>query len=473
MVQDTGIESRQDQGEWLTSSQIRLFLLLIIVVSVGLRLFSAFFQGNHGETLPGVFDQISYDALARRVAAGYGFSFAEGHWPATQPGTPTAHWSYLYTLYLAGLYAVGEGQPVVARILQAVLVGILHPWLTWRIGSRVFDPRSGLLAAAFVAIYVYFFYYAGALMTESFYIVSVLWVLDVALRLGTRPVSWLPDADRPSTSGWQPWIELGLAIGIAALLRQLILLFVPVLFLWLWWQISRSAADSDPASSLPASHVPRWRHWRTLGGFVVATSVAILLILPWTARNYRAFHRFVPLNTNAGFAFYWGNHPIYGSQFVGILPEDGPSYGDLLPPELLHLDEAALDQALLRRGFGFVIEDPVRYVLLSVSRIPEYFMFWPSSKSSLMSNISRVASFGLFLPSMLYGLILALRRARVEQGRFRADVLLLVLFMFTYTVVHLLTWTLIRYRLPVDAALLLFAAYGTAELLARMVVMQR
>ena len=133
-----------------------------------MRLLSALLQGNHVDVLPGIFDQVSYDALARRVVAGYGFTFAEGHWPATQPGAPTAHWSYLYTLYLAGIYAVGEGQPIAARILQALLVGILQPWLTWRIGSRVFDARSGVLAAAFSALYIYFFYYAVALITESF-----------------------------------------------------------------------------------------------------------------------------------------------------------------------------------------------------------------------------------------------------------------------------------------------------------------
>jgi len=441
--------------------------LLVVAVSASLRLLSALLQGNHVDVLPGIFDQVSYDALARRVVAGYGFTFAEGHWPATQPGAPTAHWSYLYTLYLAGIYAVGEGQPIAARILQALLVGILQPWLTWRIGSRVFDARSGVLAAAFSALYIYFFYYAGALITESFYIVSVLWILDVALRLAVSSVPWGADADRPAPVQWRLWIELGLAVGVAALLRQLILLFVPVLFLWLWWQIRmREAARHETMPSL-LSRVLRMLGWRTLGAFVVAACVAILLILPWTARNYQVFHRFVPLNTNAGFAFYWGNHPIYGTQFVGILPEDGPSYGDLLPPELLHLDEAALDQALLRRGFGFVVEDPARYVLLSVSRIPEYFMFWPSPESSLLSNFSRVASFGLFLPFMCYGLLLAFRRVRVEQGRFRADVFLLVVFMLTYTVVHLLTWALIRYRLPVDAVLLLFAGYGVADLLTR------
>ncbi|MEZ4661990.1 MAG: hypothetical protein R2911_30950 [Caldilineaceae bacterium] len=31
--------------------------------------------------------------------------------------------------------------------------------------------------------------------------------------------------------------------------------------------------------------------------------VAASLILPWTVRNYMAFGKFVPLNTNSGYAF--------------------------------------------------------------------------------------------------------------------------------------------------------------------------
>ena len=135
------------------------------------------------------------------------------------------------------------------------------------------------------------------------------------------------------------------------------------------------------------------------------------MILPWTIRNYRVFHTTVLLNTNSGYVFFWANHPIYGTQFVGILPGGGTEYGDLLPKELLPLNEAEMDKALFGRGLGFVLDDPGRYALLSLSRTREYFKFWPSADSSTISNISRVGSFGLFLPLMLYGAILAAVRS--------------------------------------------------------------
>jgi hypothetical protein len=443
----------------LSESTLKRLLAIILLLAVLVRVGSALFQGEAVETLPGVYDQVSYDSLARRVVEGHGFSFGEDHWPATRAGEPTAHWSFLYTLYLAGVYALFGAHPLIARLIQAVIAGLLHTWLAWRIGRRLFGNSAGLIAAALSAFYIYFFYYAGSLITEPFYLTCVLWVFDVTLRLAADH----PRASQQPNQRWKQWLELGLAVGVTALLRQLFLLFVPFLYLWLWWQLAqphRSTSNDEPW----------WQRWlKPIGGFVVATLLIALLIAPWTVRNYRAFGTLVPLNTNAGYVFFWGNHPIYGTHFIGILPADGPSYYQLIPKELLPLNEAKLDQALLKLGLQFIKDDPRRYLLLSVSRVQEYFKFWPSADSGRVSNLARVGSFGLMLPFMLYGLYLTLVvRLRTYTTEQRATLFLLCLFMVVYTSIHLLTWTLIRYRLPVDTLLLLFAAVGLLHIFSRL-----
>jgi hypothetical protein len=164
------------------------------------------------------------------------------------------------------------------------------------------------------------------------------------------------------------------------------------------------------------------------------------------------------LNTNSGYAFFWGNHPYYGTDFIPILP-DG-MYQELIPDELLELDEAALDRALLNLGMENVFADPGRYLRLSIGRIPDFFMFWPSPDSERISNVSRVASFGIFWPFMLGGFLLAIWNSRGKLGEMIASpITLLVLFMVLYSILHILTWSLIRYRLPVDAVGLIFAGY--------------
>lgn len=462
---NSGREINAQPPEHLSQARVRrgmIILAVILGVATILRLLSAWYQGNSVSDMPGVSDQLSYDGLARRVVGGYGFSFAEGHWPATPGGEPTAHWSYLYTLYLSGVYALTNFQPVAARLLQALIAGVLHPWLTWRLGKRIFGPRVGLVAAAISAVYLYFVYYAGGLLTETFYFLGILWTIDCAMRIveqGTQGTSQVK---------WRLWIEFGLAIGVTTLLRQLFLIMAPLIFLWVWWNLptEKIEGQGDGAAVESNGTTPlRWLRWPALRGLFVTGCVIVLMIAPWTIRNYQAFGTLVPLNTNAGFAFFWGNHPIHGTRFMPLLPANGPTYLDLIPPELLSLNEGELDKALLQEGLRFVIADPVRYLQLSLSRTEEYFKFWPSADSGLISNVSRVGSFGVMLPFMLYGLWCAipLLRRPTHPGQ-RAQIALLLFFAAAYTMLHLLTWTLIRYRLPVDAILLPFAALGICDL---------
>jgi hypothetical protein len=453
------------QVVWFAS--VRQRLTIIILIAVGLRVASAFVQGQDVVALPGIYDQISYDGLARRLMAGNGFSFGQDHWPATRAGEPTAHWSYLYTSYLAAIYTLFGAHPLVARLIQAVVTGILHCWLAYRVTRRIFGSTVGMVAAGLSAAYIYFFYYAGALITEAFFISTILWTFDVALRIAGY-TDGSDKADPSPATQRRLWLELGLAIGITVLLRQLFLLFVPFLYLWLWWILQRSTNHRQASLASAAKSEAKKGALAPVQGFLLATAVVALLILPWTVRNYRAFDLFVPLNTNSGYAFFWGNHPIYGTNFVGILPNDGPSYYQLIPPELLHLNEAELDQALLKRGLAFVMEDPKRYILLSVSRTREYFKFWPSVESSTLSNIARVGSFGLALPFMLHGLFLSLVTYwQPRHERRRSALMLLYMFILVYTTIHLLSWALIRYRLPVDAIFLCFAAYSIVDLVER------
>lgn len=435
--------------------RIRSPLHFILLISVLLRIAAAFYMSDQVTSLPGTNDQVSYHTLAVRVLQGHGFSFGEPWWPMTAANAPTAHWSFLYTFFVAGVYALVGIHPLAVRLIQAVVVGILQPYLAYLLAGQLFS-RSGdpvlradaakpgapipLLAAAITAVYAYFVYYAPTLMTEPFYITAILGVMVLSIRYVHR----LEAETNGNTNRWRFGVQLGILLAFIVLLRQLFLLFIPFLSIWLLWN----------------GYLHR-RFRQTFGQLALAGVIVVLSILPFTVYNYLRFDRFVLLNTNAGYAFFLANHPIYGTHFIDILPQEMGSYGDLIPEELRTLDEASLEQELLRRGIGFVIEDPWRYVLLSLSRIPSYFKFWPSASSSLYSNIARVGSFGLFLPFMLYGLY------RSIKYRPSAPLMLVYLFAVVYAGIHILSWTLIRYRLPVDAIGVTFAAYGIVALIQR------
>ena len=380
----------------------------------------------------------------------------------TQAGEPTAHWSYLYTLYLTVVYQVVGIHPLATRIIQAVAVGILMPWLAYRLGKRVFPGVSvtllrlkwdvGMVAALWIASYGYFIYYAAALMTESFYITGILWVLDCSVRMAQ-------DHSRDGKS-LKRWIELGLATGVTVLLRQVFLLVLPVLLAWVIWVRLRAAGVE-------------WRRMaeKSILGILIAYLVVSMMIAPFTIFNYQQFDQFVLLNTNAGYAFFWANHPIHEDQWVSQLTPDMPSYQELIPEDLRNLDEAALERALMQRGLAFVFDNPWRYIKLSISRIADHFIFWPLPESSLISNLTRVGSFGIALPFMVLGSVIWLldeyKRSKNLCVMWTQPGGLLLLFIFVYVLVHLLSWAGIRYRLPTDAVGLVFASGGLVWILKR------
>jgi 4-amino-4-deoxy-L-arabinose transferase-like glycosyltransferase len=431
------------------SKRVLISLALFIFTSILLRSAAAIYFGNAIEDTPGAADQISYHNLALRILEGNGFSFATPWWPATKAGAPTAHWSYLYTFFIAAVYRIfGEG-PLAARLLQAIIAGALHPLLVYLLTTRLFGGMAGLVATGLTTIYAYFIYYGSTLMTEPFYITLILLSLYLAILLvdtlsGASIVRSPVTLNSPTKAGWKVYVlamALGICLAATIMLRQLFILFLPILFVWMWWALNR----------------------RNLLLLLFPYIIVVVAIIPFTIYNYSRFDRFVLLNTNAGFAFFWGNHPIHGTKFIPIFPSS--QYYLMIPENLRNLDEAALDQALLKEGINFIREDPLRYILLSLSRVPVFFTFWPTSDSGLISNLSRILSIGILLPFMLYGIILSFFQMRKTSDSFvSSPVFLLYLFIAFYTLIHILSWALIRYRLPVDAVLIVFAGSGMVEI---------
>src|SRR5512136_2400774 len=168
-------------SDWAKDMQNR-WLVAIIILSVFLRVAVAFYLGDIVDAPPLLTDQRSYHALGARLVSGHGFSFDRGWYPFTEPDTPTAHWSFLYSLFVAAVYGLAGVHPLAVRLVQAVAGGILLPWLTYRLARRVFAPAPNTplawlpsLAAVFVAVYAYFALYAATLMTETFFVAALLW----------------------------------------------------------------------------------------------------------------------------------------------------------------------------------------------------------------------------------------------------------------------------------------------------------
>jgi 4-amino-4-deoxy-L-arabinose transferase-like glycosyltransferase len=409
-------------------------LRIITLVAVLLRLLMALYLGDNltSEQQVRAFDQITYHRLSQSILAGRGYSFDFDYYPGFTPaGQPTAQWSFLYPLYLAGIYAITGPHPLAARLIQVILVGVLETWLVFRLGRALFNAKIGLISAGLSAIYAYFIFYDATLMTEPFFISSVLAMILLGLI-----VSGMAKDVQSTANSILFWFLLGLTMGIAALFRQTILLWLPFQLLWIAWAGRKS-------------RIP-WR--QILVGSAIVIALVIVMILPWTIRNFIFYQAFLPLNSNAGYAIYSANHPDHGIRF-------DQDYAAPLPVDLLNkgLNEAEWNTILSQRGLNFALQNPERYLKLTMSKVAVHFNFWFSRESSLFSNLMRVFSYGLYLPFFIIGLAISIKDWR------RCS--LIYLFVIVFSLLHILTWSGIRYRLPVDALLMPFAGLSILKIM--------
>jgi len=289
-----------------------------------------------------------------------------------------------------------------------------------------------------VALYPPLVWHSVHLMTEPLFISLTLATLYALLRARRKsPVFWA--------------VAAGLAVGLAALSRSVILGFVPLAGVWLWWMQGRRRL------AVAAALV-----------FWVAAAVPMA---PWWSRNYRLFGRFVPSTTDAGHGFYVANNKFSLADPRGFWipgdPDPRPGHDEQPEPRSFAFlkrpgetrlgDEVEISRRLVREALSFWVENPGAWFLLMARRFWTFWRPWPHVRYVPMAY---VVVYGLsYIPSLLLmipGFGAAWLRKKGDRGG-HALVLLLVVFM---TAVHTLVLAMSRYRVPMMPVLLMYSGYA-------------
>lgn len=390
----------------------RTWLLLLLAIGLVLRLAHdvATFQR------PLIGDEPTYDRIAWNLVTGRGYSLSvEG-----TPPVPTAIRGPGYVLLVAAVQAVTGHHTLPVLILQAFL-DTLSAWLVWVIGRRLF--RNDLLALGGVAFHVFyppFILNAGAILTETFTILTLLLAVWTGLR-------WAID-------GWKPGLVLSaVAVGLCGLSKPQL---VPI------------------AGCIVLAGRPDWRS----RGFWIAGAIAVLTVTlvlsPWIARNFTVYHRFIPGVTLGGMTFWGGTGPAPGGRVIGSVNEPGAP--ESVRVAVRGMSEVVRDRYFYRQGMGIVRSDPPRYLGLVFRKFFRlWFNLWfedPPSRASLL-----LAAFNL---GAIVLAIAGIRRERPE----RAGVRLLVAMIVYFSIVHMAIFANVRYALPCYAFLFVFSGAGAASL---------
>jgi hypothetical protein len=175
------------------------------------------------------------------------------------------------------------GLPLI-QIAQTVLAA-LTIGLGYGIGRRLFASRpAGLLFALFLSAWYSFVEQPSVLFSELIYL--FLFLLHVWLLL-------IFDSSRR-----RRYLALsGLALGAATLTRSPALYSLAFVVLWLfvraWTKDERPKTNAQPDVA-PRRRFP-WSFVLRHSSLVIVCCLAI--VLPWTARNYFVYQRFIPVDT--------------------------------------------------------------------------------------------------------------------------------------------------------------------------------
>jgi 4-amino-4-deoxy-L-arabinose transferase-like glycosyltransferase len=299
-----------------------------------------------------------------------------------------------------------------AYLFQAFLGGLI-PLLVFLIGRHLKSPAVGLVAALLSAVYPYYVYIAGALYATQTTTILLLAVVWAALK-------------SRESGAWGHLIGQGVALGALILTRSISVALLPLAFLW------------------------NLRGRRPLVSAVLVCAVAVAVVSPWSVRNYLANDEFIPVSVGGGKEFLSGNNPDYSATIrrYELIPDELEAVRESMTP-------AAWDRLCWQEGLALVRENPGRSARLYVSKLLGLYRFAPETISENEFTSARTK----WISMLSYGPVLLCGLAGIwlERRRWRryAPVLGAI---GAYTFVYPAFTTCVRYRVPIDAYFMVFAA---------------
>ena len=285
-----------------------------------------------------------FDALAWNLVTNGSFSM--------DGTTPSAHVGPLYPAILAASYAVVGHRPEWVPYLH-VCFDIAASLCIYLVGARLFHPWIGALAAAALFLYPAYWTYDSRIRSESlltFLLSAWLWAM-VVCRSSTRMFSF---------------VGAGLLAGLTILCKPVTILLAVALI-----GLACLGTDSVRVRTARAS---------------VYLLACLLVVLPWTMRNYRAFDLVIPVSAGVGAGLWMGSDPLSRGSWPmphSMETQIWESAGITPMPYAHAMYDVSTDRLLRAKGWARIREEPVRYLWLTLTRA---FDFWIGNSFYLVSS---------------------------------------------------------------------------------------
>jgi 4-amino-4-deoxy-L-arabinose transferase-like glycosyltransferase len=283
-----------------------------------------------------------------------------------------------YSAFLVALYAVTGPCAMVALVANALLL-VASTILTYAWSRQLAGDRTARLAAILFVLLAASTKMSQTALSEPLFItltlVSVYWACG----------SW----------HWPGQVGAGLVLGMAHLVR--------------------SASMILPAAYFGAFLLLRDSLRRAVARTLLIGVVSLLVVLPWSVRNWRLFGRLVPVNTYDGCILWIGNHPGATGGYAWA-----PFPADVSPT----MEEAEWNTRLRRHAVAAVLARPG----LFLARMPAKLLYTlgfgfahaSAAEQEGQANVIARVGMSIVMSAILLGVVLQAGWAAVRLLRTRS-----------------------------------------------------
>ena len=315
--------------------------LLILAGALGLlaRAWTILHTTRHGYAIDDLFDAVAWN-LASLGAF-------------TLDGTaPSAHVGPLYPVFLAAFYSVVGHRPEWVPYLH-VACDVGTSLCLYRIGTRLFGSWIGAVAASTMFLYPAYWTYDPRIRSESLLtLLMTAWLWATVVCIDSRR--------------FHRFAVAGVLAGLTMLCK--------------------------PAAMVLGLGVVALAYWgkETVGiktRFAAVYLLSCLLIVaPWTIRNYLTFDVVMPISAGVGAGLWMGSDPLSRGSWPMSYETESRIWetAGIAPLPYAHaMYEVSTDQLLRAKGWERITEEPVQYFWLSLTRM---FDFWIGNRFYLVGS---------------------------------------------------------------------------------------
>jgi 4-amino-4-deoxy-L-arabinose transferase-like glycosyltransferase len=347
----------------------------------------------------------------------------------------------LYPWFVGVLFRFFGENVLLVRLVQA-LVGTASVALVHLVGKRAFGARTGLLAALIASLYWVVIYFEGELLLPVLEIFFDLLAIWLSLRFDERRTQ-----SRAALAG--------LAWGLAAIVRPNVLLFAPLVAVWI---VLRSRTEARSRFAAPLA-------------FLLALAAPIL---PITAYNRIAGGDWVLVSSQGGVNFWIGNNPR-SDGVTAIVPGTrgdwwGGYHDSIAQAEAAEgrkLAPSEVSRHYSRAAWGWIRSEPAAALRLFLWKLRLFFTDWELGNNT--SERFFAYRFGPILRWLPLGFVflapLALLGLALSAASWRR-LLPLWGFLPVYTLSVVAFFVCARFRAPVLPVMAILAAHACVALAA-------